>query len=530
MQMPVKILDYNKIDEYIHVGYVVYLNSENQKCVAISKYSDSVIPTQYAKQHNLPVDIISTQDFYYLLEQNFKRVTTIKAKYSLQLLHENITAKTLPYKKILSQCFTLLVIILLINKNFFYLWCNFLYMLQNFFKIFLFHTRSDEHDFAFKSEFKTNFEYGLPVYTILIPLYKEEKAIYSIIKQIQNLNYDKTKLDVKIILEEDDKITIDHLNNIDIPEYFHVVKVPFSNPRTKPKALNYAMQYARGDYIVVYDAEDVPDKDQLLEALNLFKSLPDNYACLQAKLNFYNANQNFLTQLFSIEYTLWFEYILQTLALSDMPVGLGGTSNHFKADILRSIGGWDAYNVTEDADVGIRLYSHGYKVHILDSYTMEEGVGNLGIWIKQRSRWIKGFFQTFLVFLARSIKSRLRLNIKQKFSVCVFTGVSSISFLCMPWMVLCAYTTNSNQWIWYFTMINCALGFYQIYSAFFDIILFRPLKIVALKKLPGMIGIITLWPLYFLLHTIAAYIALFELCLKPFVWHKTPHKLNLDKK
>ncbi|CAF1580414.1 unnamed protein product [Didymodactylos carnosus] len=179
----------------------------------------------------------------------------------------------------------------------------------------------------------------------------------------------------------------------------HLIKVPFSLPRTKPKALNYAMQYCKGKYVVIYDAEDRPAFDQLLKAVIEFDRLPEEYVCLQAKLTFYNENENLLTKLFNIEYCIWFEYLLTGLSLMSLPVLLGGTSNHFKLDILQKVGFWDAYNVTEDADLGIRLSSFNYKVWILDSYTYEESPIDIMSWINQRSRWIKGFLQTFLVFL-----------------------------------------------------------------------------------------------------------------------------------
>ncbi|MDN3030621.1 MAG: glycosyltransferase family 2 protein [Candidatus Tisiphia sp.] len=190
----------------------------------------------------------------------------------------------------------------------------------------------------------------------------------------------------------------------ELPCYIHLIKVPFTLPRTKPKSLNYAMQYCKGKYVVIYDAEDRPDTDQLLKAVIAFDSLPKEYVCLQAKLNFYNENENLLTKLFSIEYCLWFKYLLKGLSIMNLPVTLGGTSNHFKVDALQKIGFWDAYNVTEDADLGIRLYSFGYKVHMIDSYTLEESPIDIINWINQRSRWIKGFIQTFLVFLAQKDK------------------------------------------------------------------------------------------------------------------------------
>ncbi|XVN43667.1 MAG: glycosyltransferase family 2 protein [Candidatus Rickettsia vulgarisii] len=182
---------------------------------------------------------------------------------------------------------------------------------------------------------------------------------------INNINYPKHKLDVKIIVEADDHTMINENILDNLPFYIHLIKVPFSLPRTKPKALNYAIQYCKGKYAVIYDAEDKPDSDQLLKAVMAFAQLPEEYACLQAILNFYaNENENLLTKLFSIEYCLWFEYFLKGLSIMNLPIPFGGTSNHFRISVLQKVGFWDAYNVTEDADLGIRLATYNYKIHI----------------------------------------------------------------------------------------------------------------------------------------------------------------------
>ncbi|HJD60173.1 MAG TPA: glycosyltransferase, partial [Rickettsia endosymbiont of Omalisus fontisbellaquei] len=268
------------------------------------------------------------------------------------------------------------------------------------------HKASSIQNHQAKSQVSQNEEKALPVYTVLVPLYKELSKLRSIIKNISLINYPKDKLDVKIIIEDDDYLMIKEVALYNLPSYFHVILVPKTLPRTKPKALNYALEYSRGKYLVVYDAEDKPETDQLLKALAMFRNLPSEYACLQAKLNFYNKNENILTKMFNIEYSLWFEYMLKGLSLLKLPTPLGGTSNHFKTDILNKLGGWDAYNVTEDAELGIRIYSQNYKVAILDSYTLEEAPNSLGNWLNQRSRWIKGFLQTFFVFKAQKDKYR----------------------------------------------------------------------------------------------------------------------------
>jgi cellulose synthase/poly-beta-1,6-N-acetylglucosamine synthase-like glycosyltransferase len=212
-------------------------------------------------------------------------------------------------------------------------------------------------------------------------------------------DYPPELLDIKLVLEEDDGETIAAAKTLDLPAQFEIVLVPDGGPRTKPKAANYALTLARGDFLVIYDAEDRPEPDQLLKAVAMFRQQPRRTACLQARLNFYNVRHNWLTRMFALDYALWFDVLLPGLDRIAAPIPLGGTSNHFRTAILRDVGGWDAFNVTEDADMGIRLSQAGYRVAVLDSTTYEEAPVAFGAWLRQRSRWLKGHVQTWLVHM-----------------------------------------------------------------------------------------------------------------------------------
>ena len=189
-----------------------------------------------------------------------------------------------------------------------------------------------------------------------------------------------------------------------LPEFFDVIKVPVSYPRTKPKACNYGLQFAKGKYITIYDAEDRPAMDQLKLVVAKFAISDSNVACIQAKLNYYNREENYLTKLFAIEFSLLFEYVMLGLKKLDMPIPLGGSSNHFIREKLEELGGWDAFNVTEDADLGIRLHHRGYQTELIDSITLEESPISMHAWLVQRARWIKGHVLTSLVHLRQSNK------------------------------------------------------------------------------------------------------------------------------
>ena len=215
-------------------------------------------------------------------------------------------------------------------------------------------------------------ESTLPVYTILCPLYKEAHVVPQFLEGIAKIDWPKNKLDVMFLLEEDDVETINAFNTMTLPFYARTVIVPDSQPKTKPKACNYGLTFAIGEYLVIYDAEDMPDPLQLKKAYVAFKRVPSDVKCLQAKLSYYNTNQNLLTRFFTAEYALWFDMTLPGLQSLNSALPLGGTSNHFETEVLRKLQGWDPFNVTEDADLGVRLFQQGYRTAIIDSTTQKK--------------------------------------------------------------------------------------------------------------------------------------------------------------
>jgi len=246
----------------------------------------------------------------------------------------------------------------------------------------------------------------LPIYTILVPMYKEPEVAQKIARAVTELDYPLDRLDVKLLLEEDDPETRKKIEEVmdQLPKCVEVIvcpKVPKGQPKTKPRACNWGLDRARGEFLVIYDAEDRPEGDQLKKAVAAFRTLEaaggKNIVCLQAKLNYFNARQNALTRFFTLEYTTWFDLFLPGLHAFRIPIPLGGTSNHFRTSVLKQLGGWDPFNVTEDCDLGIRMARQGYRTEVLDSTTWEEANSRTGNWIRQRSRWIKGYFQTHLV-------------------------------------------------------------------------------------------------------------------------------------
>lgn len=382
-------------------------------------------------------------------------------------------------------------------------------------------------------------ETELPVYTLLIPVYKEKEVLPHLIKRIQNLDYPKYKLDVRILLEENDPETIQLVRSMRLPSYFTPIVVPKSMPQTKPKACNYGLLQAKGEYVVIYDAEDRPEPDQLKKAYLAFQKLPGEYVCIQAKLNYFNSRQNLLTKLFTQEYSMWFELLLVGIMQMDIPIPLGGTSNHFKMDFLRQVGGWDPFNVTEDADLGIRLYKHRYKTAILDSRTWEEANSNVRNWIRQRSRWIKGYMQTFFVHMRQPVKFFRQIGLRGMLGYLAMILGTPLLPLLNPifWGLMVVWLIFQPVWvqmffpgpIYYISVTQLVLGnFIFIYMNIVGT--YYVIRDCAVKKdrhfSYGLIRSGLLTPLYWVLMSVAAYKALIQLIVKPYYWEKTLHGLT----
>lgn len=403
----IRAIDSDKLRHYYLNGYCLFYDKEQQLSCLFT--NDDAYQTALAiNRDQAKYYKVTHPELVQVLENSFHKASTNRAINYLSSISPKYNAKVINYRKMVAGFLLLFVASIYFSANSFHAFNNVIYLIQNFFKQLLFYRASSDRSWNLDDINKLEPDVlegeELPIYTIFVPLYKEVNKVGDIVCAIENLDYPKSRLDVKLIVEIDDRDMLKALNIITLPSYVEIVKVPYSMPRTKPKAMNYATPYIKGEYLCVYDAEDVPDPEQLKKALAAFRKLPQEYACVQARLNFYNANQNILTKFFSMEYSLWFDYLLAGLSVSDLPLTLGGTSNHFKVSVLEKVGYWDAYNVTEDAELGIRLYANGYKIAMLDSYTMEEAPISINNWIMQRSRWIKGFIQTFYIFLITPAK------------------------------------------------------------------------------------------------------------------------------
>ena len=371
-----------------------------------------------------------------------------------------------------------------------------------------------------------------PRYTILCPLYHETIVVPQFVQAMQALDYPTDRLQILLLTEEDDLQTRKVLQAMRLPGHFSIVTVPDGQPRTKPRACNFGLLQATGEYVVIYDAEDLPHPLQLKKAVLTFANHDSDLACVQAKLNYYNTNQNLLTRWFSAEYSLWFDLILPGMQRTKLPLPLGGTSNHFRTKVLRRAGAWDAFNVTEDCDLGLRLASTSLKTTVLNSTTYEEANSQVRNWIRQRSRWIKGYLQTYLVYMRHPLDYLRQGRLREFLSLQLVIGGKTAVLFVNPlmWLLLViyfplrsivgdTYRTLFPSFILYMSALCLFAGnFFYLYT----------FLVACMKR--GQYGLIK-WalfaPVYWAMMSIAAFLALFQLIFKPHYWEKTEHGLHL---
>jgi cellulose synthase/poly-beta-1,6-N-acetylglucosamine synthase-like glycosyltransferase len=371
---------------------------------------------------------------------------------------------------------------------------------------------------AFASAIKDG---DLPVYTIIAPLHREARVVDQLLSAIEQLDYPAEKLDVIVVVEADEPATRAAITQRKHRLPITVVPAPPAEPRTKPKALNIALELARGFFVVIYDAEDRPDPNQLRYALQAFRSSADDLACVQARLCI-DSDATWLARYFIAEYAGHFDVFLPKLATLGLPLPLGGSSNHFKTSVLRKVGGWDPYNVTEDADLGMRLARFGYRCGVIDSTTYEEAPATVKRWLGQRSRWLKGWMKTFLVHMRHPRRSFRELGPRGFATLLVIVGGNGFVALVHPIFIvglgwdLCLGSRDSAD------MALCALSVAVGYV---------PSVVLAWRGLsdrgvPHRFRILVWTPLHWLLLSVAAWRAAFELTHAPSRWNKTEHGLD----
>ncbi|WP_395688336.1 glycosyltransferase family 2 protein [Aestuariivirga sp.] len=373
-------------------------------------------------------------------------------------------------------------------------------------------------------------EAELPVYSVLVPLFRETTILQQLIGAMTRLRYPAEKLDIKLILEEADMPMRLAVAALSLDSRFEVIVVPSGHPQTKPRALNYALAFCRGDYVTIYDAEDVPDPDQLLKAARRFAASPAKLACLQAQLTFYNSDENWLSRQFTAEYAVLFGLLLPALAAHGLPMPLGGTSNHFRAHVLREVGGWDPFNVTEDADLGVRLSRQGFGTAVLESFTHEEASATPGNWLQQRTRWLKGYLITWLVHMRQPVRLLKELGTAGFWAVQVLTLAVFVSALLHP---LCLLLILAIQFTGLHLTENAALPAMllaglslTVMAAGYGVAMVLMRRALLGRGMLGWGFTVISVPGYWCLMSVAAWMALWQAVFRPFHWNKTAHGVS----
>lgn len=377
-------------------------------------------------------------------------------------------------------------------------------------------------------------EVDWPSYTILCPLYKEAAVVPQFVQSMQNLDYPADRLQVLFLTEEDDAETRNAIKAMRLPRHFEIVTVPDGTPRTKPRACNFGLLKATGDYVVIYDAEDMPDPLQLKKAILTFANHGPELGCVQAKLNFYNAEQNVLTRWFTAEYCAWYEMTLPGLQKAGVALPLGGTSNHFRTSALRLLGAWDAFNVTEDCDLGLRMAQYGMRTVVLDSVTYEEANSRRKNWLRQRSRWIKGYMQTYLVYMRNPTQYIKNKRWSDLVSLQVIIGGRAAVLLLNPvmWILTLIYFTL-RFWVsdLYESVFIMPILYMGTLSFIFGNFLYIYTNLIGClrREQYRLVKWTLLMPIYWVMMSISSFIALYQLITKPHYWEKTTHGLHLTQ-
>ncbi len=525
---------------YIALELVPWRYDVDSETMLIASINQADAQHEWAKKEYSHYRFVQTSplDIQRSLSAHFSKSLIHQATYKLATNTPKLSAKTL-VKDTKNAPFYLLITVFLLAFLFapefviitILLIINSFHLVTLLFKTVLFSAGTTKRSAVWNrhAEYPPLADIALPSFCILVPLYREVAIVKTLITRLNDLDYPAAKLDIKLIVEEDDHETYEAICDAKPNAKFTIAKVPPSQPRTKPKACNYALHFATSDIVSIYDAEDAPHPQQLREVAHRFHYASNKVVSIQCRLNYYNRNQNLLTRLFSIEYGVWFDLMLPALRAYRFPIPLGGTSNHIKRALLVDVGEWDPFNVTEDADLGIRLAALGYETDVIQSQTLEEAPIHFLCWMKQRSRWIKGYMQTYLLHMRQPLTLYRQLGCKGFVAFQLFIGGPSIVFLTTPFLLIFSGLWLIKQPVWVSAPAQWVLPL-SITMLLYGVILHYcfAVSVIKTRHWKGMFGCSILFPFYWLLHSVASFKAVYQLLTRPHYWEKTDHGHSIN--
>ncbi|WBU54816.1 glycosyltransferase [Paracoccus sp. SCSIO 75233] len=364
----------------------------------------------------------------------------------------------------------------------------------------------------------------LPIISVMIPLFEEDRVTGELLRRLERLDYPRQSTDIVLVVEDTDRWTRDALAKADLPGWIRVVFVPPGNVQTKPRALNYALNFCRGEIIGIWDAEDRPEPDQLRKVAHTFHFADDDVACLQGRLDYFNPRSNWLARCFTIEYASWFRAILPGIDRLGLTIPLGGTTMFIRREVLEPLGGWDAWNVTEDADLGVRLSRHGWRTEIIETTTDEEANCRPTAWIRQRSRWMKGYLMTWAVHMRNPVRLCRQLGAR-RFIALQFQLLGSVSQSLLAPLVW-------SFWLLAFGLPHPLAEIANGRATTLLVSLFVISELVSMavrfwavrgKPHRHLLPWVPLTCFYFPIGCVAAWKAVYEMVTRPFYWDKTAH-------
>lgn len=372
----------------------------------------------------------------------------------------------------------------------------------------------------------------LPVMSVLIPLYKEKEVIPQIFKYLSDFDYPQEKLDIIFILESTDTETAQAFLDMHPPSHFKALLSPDVQPKTKPKAMNVAFSAAKGDILVIFDAEVLPERDQLKRAYLTFKLHPEA-GYLHSRMDVYNADENWITRLYTGEFCYFYHYYLPGLVASNFPLPISGHSTYFRREVIEKVGAWDAYNVAEDCDIGIRIYRKGFgSGRMLDTHTWEQSTTTIPTWVRQRTRWIQGFIQTSIVQLRYPLLLKRELKTWRNFVVFLILVPGNVILNILnifQWMMFALWHTTHAPFLQVaysgFTLYLATICF-VVGNFFFT---FYSMYALYKRKHYSTVPWAMLMFAYWIMLGIATIRATIHLFLHPYKWDKTAHFISSQK-